>query len=157
MANSNAQPPPPPLTTPMLTGPSVEMAQDDSTPKTGRDRGLVTPPWMMFFTWVFQVLSGGVTPGTGSVVVEDYPTLTADAVILPVTPLAAGTLLKLFITEDATGGWKITWDASVKNAQTNIRTLANTYSVFELVGRVDPGDSTLKWFASGTPLTGQPI
>lgn len=48
----NSQIPPLPLTTPLLTGVSVESAESPALPKTGLDRGMLTMPWIMFLQWL---------------------------------------------------------------------------------------------------------
>lgn len=60
--NPNIGVPPPPLTTPLLTAASVESAEDPSTPKTDQDRGLLTMPWIMWFTNAYAAITAVVTP-----------------------------------------------------------------------------------------------
>lgn len=156
-AGNNASPPPPPLTTPMLTGPSVTMEdpiiKDDPSITPWADVGHPTMPWIMFWEWIYFVI---ITPGAIPSTPEEEFTLTmATTVITPATPPSENVPLVVFITQDATGGRQITWGANVKNAEINIRTTALTYSLFQFIGRVDPSDSVVKWFAEDIPLTGQ--
>ena len=158
MAGTNATAPPPPFTTPMLTGASITMGDpaiqaDPKAPNPWTDSGLLTMPWMMFFTWLWAAITtAGVVAGA---VIERFTLTVASTTITPATPASIGVWLVVKITQDATGGRTIAWGTNVKGAATNIDPTALTVSWFTFLGDTDPADSVVKWFATERPITGQ--
>lgn len=79
---------------------------------------------------------------------------TTTAIPASVTP-AVDDILYVFVTQDSTGNGLISWNSLFRFAITDIDTSPNTESVFSFVGRTD-SDSTVRWFMTSLPLTGQP-
>lgn len=88
-------------------------------------------------------------------VIEEFTLSAATTAILPTISPSSGVLLFIFLIQDATGGRQITWDSLVKWATVEIVTAANTVSLFQFLGRLDPVDSVIRWFCTGLPMTGQ--
>lgn len=64
-------------------------------------------------------------------------TLTADTTITYSGFSQLGGRLAVIIKQDATGGWKASWDTAFKLTPTDISYEPNTYSVFEFVVGAD--------------------
>jgi len=74
------------------------------------DRGLFTKPWIQWFRSVTQAINGGGSGGSSASYVDEI-SLTSDTLITsPILSPNEGDILTLFITEDSTGGWQITYD-----------------------------------------------
>ena len=82
-------------------------------------------------------------------------TLAANFTVTVPYPANAGNRLAVFITENSTGGWRITWDVMFKYATIDIDTRASMVNIFDFIGRKDPADGKLKWFATSLPLLSQ--
>lgn len=73
----------------------------------------------------------------------------------PTPPANVGSMLYVFVKAAGPSG-VLAWGANVKWAPTQLDSVANTWTVFSLVGRTDPADAVLKWFYVGIGVTGQP-
>ncbi len=80
------------------------------------------------------ITGGGGGGGSSSTLVE--ATLTADTTISVAGPAASGDLLIVELTEDATGGWAITWDTTFDSSvTTGINTVAFGVTVCFFYGK----------------------
>ena len=88
---------------------------------------------------------GAINTGTTSIITQ---TLTADAVITTSLVASAAALLIVILTQNATGGWTITFDTMFSNYSSQIATDPNTVSTFLFVG------NGTKWVQVGLMGTG---
>ncbi len=128
--------PPPPINTPVLLRESVIAWIND--PQAISDIGIFAPAWAQWLTAVASSInSGGGGGGGGSVTsTVQQVTLTADTTITPsLLPAADGDLLFIFITQDGTGGWVITWGTGISSgAITDVDGRAGKLTVYAFVG-----------------------
>lgn len=126
--------PPPPINTPVLLRESVEEWLKDANSQIG----IFTPAWTAWFTAVANSISAGGGGGGGGSVVSTVQqvTLTSNTSVVPnLLPASDGDLLFVFITEDGTGGWSITWGAGIASgAVTDVDERANNLTVYAFVG-----------------------
>lgn len=94
----------------------------------------------------FETSAPGGT--TEDIQVTAEHTLTADTTIPCIPSPQSGARLLVFIAQDATGGWLITWASCFKNAPTDLDTTPSTLSV---VGFVYKGGF---WYFDGSFGTG---
>lgn len=87
---------------------------------TDERSGLLTRPWAIWVELVqrlindVQVRTGGATQTIDWMAGEEYAlTLTANCVLTFSNPMSGGRYA-LVLTQDATGGWTVTWPATVR-------------------------------------------
>lgn len=140
-----------------ITIPKQSVPPCDNLMDAGGNPALFSKAWWLALNTIGSALNQ-VQPASGStgvVTIEEFTLNTATTVVTPASIPSTGALLRVILTQDATGGRQITWAANVKWARIDIDTTALTVSVFEFMGRVDPATSTVLWFACGIPLTGE--
>jgi len=105
-------------------------------------------------TWVaanddYEPLPVSAAPGAATI---DYHTLTANTTIsASVSPAPANGLLIVFVTQNATGGWVTSWNASdFSIAPTSLVSLANKKSIVMFAA-----DGAGKWAMCAPPVTGR--
>lgn len=107
------------------------------------------------------IFSGELTtsalPTTTSSGVLEIALTTATTLVTGAYPTSVGDRLVVVLTQDATGGRQITWDAMFMNATVNIDTTLSTVSFFDFVGRITPSDSVLRWYTTAPPMLSQPL
>lgn len=131
---------PPPIQSPVLERRTVVEWLED--PNSMVNIGLFTPVWQQWMNNAMVAINaliagGGGGGGGGSVTSTVYSvTLAADTTInAPIAPAADGDLLFVFITQDGTGGWDITWSTNfAAGAVTDVDGRAGYLTVYAFVG-----------------------
>jgi hypothetical protein len=126
---------PPPIQSPLNQGSSMR-------PPVPNDVGLFSGPWIRWFNDVYVKITSGSGGGGSSASYVDEISLTADTLITsPVASPNEGDILTLFITEDSTGGWQITYDPGPPEFKlvtvNDIDSTANMVNVQQFVCRSD--------------------
>lgn len=91
--------------------------------------------------------------GGGGVTATIDLTLTANTNITSPTSPAPGDVLAVFITQNSTGGWTVTWDTIFRYPPTGLGTVASTISSMLFVARTDPADSVVRWWLMAPPVS----
>jgi hypothetical protein len=109
--------------------------------------------WCLAARPLLGISGGAVSPAIhagGAIYLADY-TLTAASteIVSPLSSPAAGAVLAVYLTQDATGGRAITWSADFVGPTTEIATGAGEISVFQFVARSDGN-----WWLSALPILG---
>lgn len=123
--------------------------------------GLFSKTWWLFFASIVTQILPALNAATIGVaaaalaLTKLYPVLVADLTLTANlaltaantgTPAAAGQQMYLFLRQDSTGGWTVTWSSAFRGAPTGLENLASTWSLVAFVCQVDPADSLLKWW-----------
>lgn len=77
--------------------------------------------------------------------------LSQNTQIIPKFQPTAGEMLVVFVTQDLTGGWTISWNNQFRNAVVSADQDAGVMTQFFFIGRIDPSDTTktVRWFYQG--------
>jgi hypothetical protein len=136
-----------------FVGPTTEIATGANETSVFQFVALSDGKWYLASRPILGITGGAVSPAIyagGSIYMAEY-TLTAPTaeIVSPLSSPAAGAILAVYLTQDATGGRAITWSADFIGPTTEIATGANEVSVFNFVARSDG-----KWWLSALPILG---